>query len=67
MQITLKAARVNAGLKIGEASELLGLKTEDTLRNWECGKTFPNVPQIKMIENLYGVEYRDIKWELTDL
>lgn len=59
MAITLKAARVNANLTQPEAAEKLGVST-DTLRNWEKGKTFPNVQQIKNIEDAYGVSYNDL-------
>lgn len=59
MQITLKAARVNAGLTQKEVSEYLDV-TPETIRNWERGKSFPDVPQIKKLESKYGVEYKDI-------
>lgn len=59
MAITLKAARVNINMQQQDAAEKLGV-TVDTLRNWETGKTFPNVPQIKKIEDLYGVSYSDL-------
>lgn len=57
--MTLKAARVNAGLTQAEAAAKLGV-SPDTLSNWEARKTFPNVPQIKRIEEVYGVTYNDI-------
>ena len=59
MAITLKAARVNKNMQQQDAASVLGI-TVDTLRNWENGKTFPNVPQIKKIEELYGVPYSDL-------
>lgn len=59
MSITLKAARVNANLKQEEAAKRIGITT-DTLRNWEKAKTFPDVLQIKKIEELYNVSYSDI-------
>lgn len=59
MAMTLKAARINANLKQEEAAKKLGITT-DTLSNWENGKTFPNVPQIKKIEDLYGLSYSEI-------
>jgi transcriptional regulator with XRE-family HTH domain len=52
MAITLKAARVNAGLTQKEAAEKLGIAL-DTLRNYEAGETFPAVPTIQRIEVLY--------------
>lgn len=59
MAITLKAARVNAGLTQPEAAKLLGISI-DSLRNYEHGKTFPTVPLIQKIERVYGLPYSDI-------
>jgi len=59
MAITLKAARVNAGYTQEEAAKLLGV-SEPTLVNYEKGRRFPDVRVIKRIEELYGVEYRDL-------
>lgn len=58
-KITLKAARVNKGFSQIEASNALGVSVV-TLRSWEKGATFPNVEQIKKIEDIYSVEYKDI-------
>ena len=54
--MTLKAARVNLGLTQKEAAERLNI-TEDTLSNYERGKSFPNVPIIQRIEKVYGLPY----------
>lgn len=59
MAITLKAARINANLTQAQAAEMINVD-EDTLRSWEQRKTYPNVPQIKKIEEAYGVSYNDI-------
>ena len=59
--ITLRAARVNAGLTAKAAAERLGI-TVDTLSSWERGMTFPNVPQIQQIEGLYGVPYHQLNF-----
>lgn len=61
MAITLKALRVNAGLDQRQAAEALGI-TAETLGRWESGKSFPTVPQITKIENLYGASYADINF-----
>ena len=63
MALTLKAARVNVGLTQSEAAKKLGIAT-DTLRMYESGKTFPDVPTIKKIEGLYHVSYNDINFLL---
>ena len=59
MAMTLKALRINKSMKQTDAAKLLGISVE-TLSNWENGKTFPSVMQIKKIEDLYGVSYVDI-------
>ena len=41
------------------AAKLMGISLS-TLQNYEAGKTFPDVPVIKRIEELYDVEYKDI-------
>lgn len=61
MSITLKAARVNAGLTQAQAAKKLGFNIY-TLQNYESGKTFPDVPAIKKIENLYGVKFEEINF-----
>lgn len=55
-KITLKAARVNAGLTQKEAAEKLNISVS-TLKNWESGKTFPRKPQIDAICSLYGIGF----------
>jgi transcriptional regulator with XRE-family HTH domain len=59
MAISLKAARVNKKLTQLEAAEQIGV-SEQALRNWERGKTFPTVPFIRKLEEVYGVSYADI-------
>ena len=61
MSITLKAARVNKEMTQIEAAEKLGIAV-DTLRQYESGKTFPDVPMIRKIEDLYCVSYNDINF-----
>lgn len=59
MTITLKAARVNKGLTQLEAAKLLNV-SKDTVGNWERGKSYPNMKNIKEIEKVYGVSYDDL-------
>lgn len=61
MAMTLKALRVNMGLGQKEAAEKLGVRVE-TLSNWERGKSFPTVPHINKIEELYNTTYADINF-----
>ena len=60
-QMTLKAARVNAGYGQKEAAKRLGIANK-TLSHWENGKSFPTVDMAKKICDLYSVEYNDISF-----
>lgn len=62
MPVTLKAARVNAGLTQREAAQLIGVSLS-TLKNWESSKTFPNQPQIDKICSVYGTTYDGIRFD----
>lgn len=55
-QITLKAARVNAGFSQGKAAELLGVDPS-TLSKWERGISMPKANQIDALCSLYEVSY----------
>jgi transcriptional regulator with XRE-family HTH domain len=59
LPITLKAARVNNNMTQSEAAKKIGI-TVDTLSNYERGKSYPDVPIIKKIEEVYGLTYSDI-------
>lgn len=59
MKLTLKAIRINKGLSQEEASKLIGVSI-DTLGNYERGITYPDIPILKKMEEVYGVEYKDI-------
>ena len=61
MAMTLKALRVNAGYDQKSAAQIIGV-TPETLGSWERGKSFPTVPYITKIEDLYGVSYSDINF-----
>ena len=67
MAITLKSARVNKNLTQAEAAKKLGISTY-TLSNYERGKSFPDVPTIKRIEDLYGLPYSELIFcpDITD-
>ena len=66
MAITLKALRVNAGLDQKTAAGRIGV-TPETLSSWENARSFPNVKQINAIEKLYGVNYSDINFLLSNI
>ena len=61
MSITLRSARANKNLTQKQAADLIGVRVE-TLSNYEKGKTFPDVPTIKKIEEVYDIEYKDINF-----
>lgn len=59
MEMTLKAARVNKGYTQKRAAELIGV-TEDTIGNWERGKSYPDALHIRKIQEAYGVRYDNL-------
>lgn len=59
MAITLKAARINKSLTQAEAAKMLGI-SEKTLANYEKGASFPDIPVLKRIEDLYEIPYSDL-------
>lgn len=58
-KLTLKAARVNAGMKQKQAAKALNVSNK-TLCNWENGKSIPKADKVHMICNLYKIDYNDI-------
>lgn len=58
-KMTLKAARVNAGLAQKAAAKKIGVSNK-TLCNWEKGVTFPDASKIPLICDAYGVSYDDL-------
>lgn len=59
IRISLKAARVNAGLSQREAAARLGICRE-TLGNYEAGITTPDWDVVKRIEEVYGLSAENI-------
>ena len=59
MKLTLKALRINKGYSQEEAAEKLGIYPT-TLGNYENFRSFPDVPIINKIINLYDTNYDDI-------
>lgn len=55
-KFTLKTARELKGLKQAEAANLIGISVE-TLGNYERGKSYPDIPTLRKIEEVYGIEY----------
>lgn len=55
LSISLRAARVNAGLTQEKVANQLG-KNVMTISNWENGKTYPNSKDLQALSHLYGVD-----------
>lgn len=53
-QISLAAARVNAGLTQAEAAEKMGV-TKRTIINWEKGIVKPNAASLNMLSLIYKI------------
>lgn len=67
MKLTLKAARINAGLTQKKAAEKLGV-TEQTISNWENGITYPDVLQEERIRAIYEIGQEiGIEWKIKKL
>lgn len=65
LKISLKAARVNAGLSQKEAAKKLDVSNK-TLGSWESGATMPSVDKIDAICDLYGIPYDNINFLPND-
>ena len=59
MTMSLKAARVNAGLTQAEAAKVLRL-SKGTILSYEKYRTKPDIETAKKIASLYGVTVNDI-------
>lgn len=62
MQITLKAARVNAGLTQQYVHQATGI-ARSTLTDWEHGKRHPRTCDLVKLCKLYGIPVERIKIE----
>ena len=60
MQITLRAARINAGLTQEQVHQQTGI-ARSTLRRWESGETSPKARDLAGLCELYGVSVQNIK------
>lgn len=59
MRMTLKTARELSGYTQAEAAKEIGV-TPDTLGKYERGKSYPDIPTLKKIEQLYQINYSQI-------
>lgn len=70
-RVTLRTARELSKLTQTKAAQLLGISA-DTLRSYEKGDSYPDVPMIEKIEKLYGFGYNQLiflpyRYGLTEL
>ena len=64
MKITLKAARINAGLTQKDASKVIGVSPQ-TLSSWEKGTTYPSVIDMENMRKVYNIDNSvDIEWRI---
>lgn len=59
---SLKDWRLNAGLTQKAAAAAIGV-SNDTIKRWESGETFPTVPDIEKISKAYGVHFDKIDFD----
>lgn len=61
MKFTLKALRINKGYTQEKAADLIGISVE-TLAKYEKGLTYPDIPILKKIEEIYETKYDNINF-----
>lgn len=54
LQISLAAARVNAGMTQEEVARTMHV-SKNTILNWEKGKRNPNMPELEYLSRLYRI------------
>lgn len=59
LQISLAAARVNAGMTQDEVAKEMHI-SKATLGKWESGKIIPKVAQLSFLSNLYKIPIDNI-------
>ncbi|MCD7863584.1 MAG: helix-turn-helix transcriptional regulator [Lachnospiraceae bacterium] len=59
LQISLAAARVNAGMTQEAAAREMHV-SKQTIINWEKGKVIPGIPEIEMLSRIYNIPQDNI-------
>ena len=59
LQITLAAARVNAGMTQDDVAKRLQV-SKQTIINWEKGRTIPGIPEVESLTRIYGIPQENI-------
>lgn len=58
-KVSLKAARVNSGMKQADVAEMLKISTK-TLCNWESERTYPTLDMLVRLCSLYKIPLSQI-------
>ena len=61
MAISIKAARVNAGLTQTEVAERIN-KTKNTVSSYEAYTTLPDIKTAQALADIFGMSIDDIIW-----
>ncbi len=59
LQISLAAARVNAGMTQEDVAREMHV-SKVTIINWEKGKVVPGIPEIQMLSRIYKIPQDNI-------
>lgn len=59
LQISLAAARVNAGMTQEEVAERMRI-SKQTIVNWEKGRVIPSFATVQALSSLYGIPMDNI-------
>lgn len=59
LQISLAAARVNAGMTQKNVADRLGV-SKQTIVNWEKGRVVPGIPEIETLARIYKIPQDNI-------
>lgn len=59
VRFSLKTIREMRGYSQSEAAKLIGIST-DTLSNYERGKSYPDIPVLRKIEEVYNINYNQL-------
>lgn len=59
IQISLAAARVNAGMTQSDVAGKMNV-SKQTIINWEKGKIVPGIPEMQMLASIYKIPQDNI-------
>lgn len=59
IQISLAAARVNAGYTQTQLGDIMGV-TKNTIINWEKGRIIPGIPEMEKLSSVLGIPLDNI-------